>query len=195
MPVVIEGADGILQANQAFADILRANSPLEILGTSLLNRLNEETREKLLETFEVNALSRDAVQMEVLLHRVDGTLAEVSLSGREVGYHGQSARLFLLRDRREERRVEAVLGHLADFAKENPNPILMFAADGRLTFHNAAAMEMARSFGREHPAACVPAQATSIVESCLVSGQRRSRVIWEPITRPGIARILSCSAW
>ena len=176
---VIEGADGILYANQAFADLLRATSALELLGGSLFTALCAESREKLHAAMQRETRAQEAISLDVVLHRLDGTLADIALSAVEIGFHGQSARLFLLRDRREERRVEAALQHLANFAKENPNPILMFSRDGRLTYHNAAAMDMAQSFGREHPAAIVPAQAASIVESCLVSGQSRSHVIWE----------------
>ncbi|MBI3870081.1 MAG: response regulator [Verrucomicrobia bacterium] len=176
---VIEGADGILQANPAFAELVRAGSPLEALGKSLFSCLSAESREKLQSALQANSLAPEPIQLDVVINRLDGTQAEAALSAVGIGFHGQAARLFVLRDRQEKRRVEAALIHLADFARENPNPILMFSCDGRLTYHNAAAMELARSFGREHPAACVPAQATSIVESCLVSGQGRSRVIWE----------------
>lgn len=175
----MEGSDGILFANQAMADLLRAPSTLELLGRSVTGFVVPSQREALHERLQKARLDHQAVRVEVLLHRVDGSQTEATLSAIDLGYHGQAAHLFVFHDHHEERRMESILMHLADFARENPHPILMFAQDGRITYHNAAAMEMAVSFGREHPAACVPPQAASIVEHCLVKGERRSRVIWE----------------
>ena len=176
---VMEGTDGILFANQAMADLLKTPNSLDLLGRSVTSFVTSSQRGALHDVLSKARLDHQAVRVDVLLHRQDGTQIEATLSAIDLGYHGQPAHLFVFHDHREERRVEAAMNHLANFARENPNPILMFARDGRLTYHNGAAMEMAVSFGREHPAACVPPQAASIVENCLVSGKRRSSVVWE----------------
>lgn len=65
---------------------------------------------------------------------------------------------------------------LATFAEFNPNPVLEFSRDGQLTYCNAAAHEMARSLGKEHPRAILPQETPAIVLTCLTTGQKKLRV-------------------
>jgi signal transduction histidine kinase/ActR/RegA family two-component response regulator len=176
--VAIEGADGILHANQGLASMLGAGSSLELLGRTLVSCVPAELRAALMEKMQ-NPPGPDApLQMDLTFTGLDGHPVQAALSGVEIGFHGQPARLYVVTDRREQRRVESAIASLATFAQENPNPILMFSTDARVTYYNAAALEMAHSLGREHPSACLPPQAASIIEECLITGQKRQRVHW-----------------
>ena len=62
---------------------------------------------------------------------------------------------------------------LAAFPRLNPNPVLEFSCDGTLTYFNAAAVEMAKALGREHPHDVLPPDAAAIARTCLASGQKR----------------------
>jgi signal transduction histidine kinase/ActR/RegA family two-component response regulator len=88
----------------------------------------------------------------------------------------------------DRQRTEPEIQKLAAFAMFNPNPVLEFASDGRLTFFNDAAEKMARLLGSAHPDAILPPEASHIVENCLATG--RDRLHLE--TRPG-KRLLSWS--
>ena len=65
---------------------------------------------------------------------------------------------------------------LADFAQHNPNPVLLFAADGTLSYFNEAAGEMARTLGKAHPRETLPPDISHIVRTCLLTGQKKLRV-------------------
>jgi signal transduction histidine kinase/CheY-like chemotaxis protein len=58
----------------------------------------------------------------------------------------------------------------------NPNPVLEFSRDGRLGCFNAAAAEMARSLGKDHPAAMLPPETATIIRTCVATGQKKLRV-------------------
>ncbi|HWY77991.1 MAG TPA: ATP-binding protein [Verrucomicrobiae bacterium] len=73
----------------------------------------------------------------------------------------------------DRQRTEPEIQKLAAFAMFNPNPVLEFASDGRLTFFNDAAEKMARSLGSAHPDAILPPEASNIVETCLATGRDR----------------------
>lgn len=176
--VAVEGTDGILHANQALAFMLNASSSLDLLGRSLISCVPSEYQSALQEKLRAAAPNNDPTQLDLKLTTLDGSIAEVKLTSIDIGFHGQPARLFVVNDRREQRRAESAIANLAAFAQENPHPILMFAADGRLTYYNEAALDMARSLGREHPAACIPPQAPGILQNCLVTGEKRLRVNW-----------------
>lgn len=176
--MAIESADGIMYANQALADLLNAPTPLDILGKSLLSWVSNEARDSLLQQLGHPISPQAPLVQDLTLSTIDGVPLEARLYATEIGYHGQPSRLYLLEDRREQRRVATAISNLATFAQENPNPILMFGSDGRLTYYNDAALEMAKSFGRDHPAACLPPQVPALVESSLLSGQNRLRINW-----------------
>src|ERR1051325_10454324 len=69
-----------------------------------------------------------------------------------------------------------LLQSLAAFVQLNPNPVLQFSGDGQLSYFNDAASEMARSLGQEHPAAMLPPETPTILQTCLATGQRKLRV-------------------
>ncbi len=76
-------------------------------------------------------------------------------------------------DLSERKRTEELVRHLANFPELNPNPVLEFTAEGRLAYHNPAAMGMARKVGMAGPEQILPAETRSIVVECLATGQPR----------------------
>lgn len=81
----------------------------------------------------------------------------------------------------ERQRTEPEIQKLAAFAKFNPNPVLEFSSDGRLTYFNDAAHKLASLLGEGHPSAVVPEEAPNIIQTCLATGQPRL----QHETRPG----------
>jgi signal transduction histidine kinase/HAMP domain-containing protein/ActR/RegA family two-component response regulator len=71
------------------------------------------------------------------------------------------------------RRAEAELEKLAAFAQLNPNPAMELSQDGTLTYFNHAAAQLATSVGQDQPRAILPSNISSIVRTCLSSGQSR----------------------
>jgi signal transduction histidine kinase/ActR/RegA family two-component response regulator len=71
------------------------------------------------------------------------------------------------------KRAEAELERLALFAQLNPNPAMELSRDGSLTYFNQAAADLARSVGADETRAILPSNISSIVQTCLSSGQSR----------------------
>lgn len=174
--IAIESNDGILHANPALASLLNATSSLELLGRSLSSLVPSETWPAVQEKLNSLAGGQNRIRFQAILCSLDGSPTETEITAVEITFRGHPARLLAIQDQREQKRVASIISNLATFAQENPNPILMFASDGRLTYYNDAAMQVAKSFGWDHPASWVPAQAPAIVESCLLSGEQRLRV-------------------
>ena len=65
---------------------------------------------------------------------------------------------------------------LAAFAAFNPNPVLEFSSEGKLTYFNEAAAEMARSLGKDNPSEVLPLETHAIIRTCLVTGQKKLRL-------------------
>jgi two-component system cell cycle sensor histidine kinase/response regulator CckA len=80
-----------------------------------------------------------------------------------------------LTDITERKQAETQIQRLAAFPKVNPNPVLEFDAEGRLTYFNDAATEMAKSFGHADPLAILPPHAPEFVRDCVASGRSRLR--------------------
>ncbi len=73
----------------------------------------------------------------------------------------------------DRQRTEPELQKLAAFAKLNPNPVLEFSNEGKLTFFNDAALRMANLLGEKHPGAVLPPDTEGIVQTCLATGRDR----------------------
>ena len=81
-----------------------------------------------------------------------------------------------LRLQAAKEKTETENRRLAAFPELNPNPVLEFAADGALTYHNPAARELSRNFGLRGVAGLLPANAALIVRQCLATGQPHLRL-------------------
>jgi two-component system, cell cycle sensor histidine kinase and response regulator CckA len=88
----------------------------------------------------------------------------------------------------ERKFAEAEARHLATFPKYNPNPVLEFSSDGRLTYSNRAAKRMAEACEGSDLASLLPGDTRRIASECLTGGHPREHVE----TRRG-ARTLSWS--
>src|SRR5204863_8606468 len=80
-----------------------------------------------------------------------------------------------LTDITERKLAETQIQKLAAFPRVNPNPVLEFAMDGSLSYANDAALQMAKSLGREDVLSILPAQAGFIACEALAAGQPRLR--------------------
>jgi signal transduction histidine kinase/CheY-like chemotaxis protein len=78
------------------------------------------------------------------------------------------------RDMAGRQQVADAVKSLAAFVELNPNPVLEFARDGRLTYCNEAAFDMARSLGLQHPRDFLPERTAAVVRLCLDSGQKKA---------------------
>jgi GAF domain-containing protein len=70
----------------------------------------------------------------------------------------------------ERLRAQRSLEVLEIMPHANPNPVLQFAADGTLTYHNAATERLARNMGRAHPRDILPHDTPGVVRKCLQTG-------------------------
>lgn len=89
---------------------------------------------------------------------------------------GKKTFLASAREMTDRKRAEAEIQKLAAFPRMSPNAIFEFGADGRLTYFNDAALELARAFGESHPASILPPNITEIICACLVRGESQPRV-------------------
>ncbi|MFN7140569.1 MAG: response regulator [Limisphaerales bacterium] len=74
----------------------------------------------------------------------------------------------------ERKRAELEIQKLAAFPKFNPNPVLEFSAEGKMTYCNEAALELARSFGQNTLDCILPLNMPSIVEESLSRNENRT---------------------
>ena len=80
-------------------------------------------------------------------------------------------RLWSFRDVTERKQAEDRIRQLAAFPELNPNPVLEFAADGSLTYHNPAAQELVRRSGARDLQELMPPNSDQIIRECLASGR------------------------
>jgi signal transduction histidine kinase/CheY-like chemotaxis protein/HAMP domain-containing protein len=73
----------------------------------------------------------------------------------------------------ERSHTESELRKLASFAQLNPNPALELAADGTISYFNAAALKLATSSGAEDPGSLLPPNIKEIVQTCLHTNQTK----------------------
>jgi signal transduction histidine kinase/ActR/RegA family two-component response regulator/HAMP domain-containing protein len=69
--------------------------------------------------------------------------------------------------------AEAERERLAAFARLSPNAVLELSGEGKVTYYNEAAMQLARDLGLGNPSELLPGNIPSIVNTCLEDGQNR----------------------
>jgi signal transduction histidine kinase/ActR/RegA family two-component response regulator len=72
--------------------------------------------------------------------------------------------------------AEAELQKLASFAQLNPNPAMELAPDGKATYFNDSALDLAISAQVESPQNLLPDSVAQIVDTCLTTGEPRLRL-------------------
>jgi len=91
--------------------------------------------------------------------------------------HGKPQRVLMMsRDMTDRKLAEKEIRRLAAFPKFNPNPVLEFSADGKLTYFNDAAAQMARLLKRSDPESILPLNTATTVKVCLATGQSKLRL-------------------
>lgn len=71
----------------------------------------------------------------------------------------------------QRRQAAADMEKLAAFPKYNPNLVLEFTPDGRLSYFNAAARQLSQSLGRVTVRDILPTDTANVVRKCLSSGE------------------------
>lgn len=71
----------------------------------------------------------------------------------------------------QRRQAAADMEKLAAFPKYNPNLVLEFTPDGRLSYFNAAARHLSQSLGRVTVRDILPPETPNVVRKCLSSGE------------------------
>ena len=107
--------------------------------------------------------------------RKDGTTFPVEISLTYI----QNERDYLVgvvRDTTERLAAEDAIRRLAAFPELNPNPVLAFAADGALTYHNRAAAALVQSLGAPDLTSVLPAGTRALIDTCLATAQPQLRV-------------------
>jgi two-component system, cell cycle sensor histidine kinase and response regulator CckA len=157
---------GYLDTNEFMADLNAPEKSIYVDPQRRAEFLRQLQARSILANFESQA------------RRKDGTLIWISENARLVcGQPGETP--FIegsLENVTERKESQAAIEKLAAFPRQNPNPVLEFAAEGTLNYFNSAAAEMAQRLGRQHPAEILPPNAPDIVMDCLATGKRRLRV-------------------
>ena len=84
--------------------------------------------------------------------------------------------LGVIQDVTERKNAEEQIRRLTVFPELNPNPVLEFAADGTLTYQNAAALALSQSLGLSGMAELLPPEVDKLVRHCLTRHQSQLRV-------------------
>lgn len=108
--------------------------------------------------------------IELRAVRPDKSTVPIDLGISEVWVGTAPLLIAVVRDISDRKEAEAQIRKLAAFPQVNPNPVFELAADGALSYFNAAAEAMTSSFGFSDPAQILPAQSKQIVRECLSSG-------------------------
>jgi signal transduction histidine kinase/CheY-like chemotaxis protein/HAMP domain-containing protein len=75
----------------------------------------------------------------------------------------------------ERKRADAILQKLAAFARLNPNAALELTVEGKISYFNEAALELALAVQKSHPQEILPPDVTGIIRECLVTGRSKMR--------------------
>jgi two-component system cell cycle sensor histidine kinase/response regulator CckA len=126
---------------------------------------------------------QETLVFESVNQRRDGSQFPVEVSISDTTLEGRQLILGIVRDITERKRAEREIKKLAAFPKYNPNPVMEFDADGKLTYFNTAAKELAWSAGHDSPEPIVPPGATEIVKECLATARKKLRVETEVANR------------
>ncbi len=172
----IQSGDRLVYCNAAALCLLGAENIQLLLGQSLWSLVAPESAADLKEQLNRLRLHQESAALELRLIRLDGKRVVVKMIATSLLYQGKPANQLIFRDVTERKRVEEAITTLAAFAQLNPNPVMEFSHDGRLTYFNEATNEMIQSLGEGHPSAILPPETTAIVQGCLATGQKKLRL-------------------
>ncbi len=168
-----------LYASPSYARVLE-QVPAQMLGQPADALVHPGDRRLFRETIDEARFFRESRNLELRLKHARGRDEWISFEcGVSIIFDTADTPervLMVSRDVSERKQAEDKIRKLAAFPLFNPNPVLEFDADGRLTFFNDAALKMARSFKKSHPEALLPLNTANIVKTCLTSGQNRLHI-------------------
>jgi len=146
----------------------------ETLGTLFLEYVHHDDRQRNSHIFlQLIERKLDYCRHETRLLTKTGTVrwveiyAQLTLNG-DGGVLGASGSITDITARKQ---AEDEIKKLAAFPRVNPNPVLEFDAEGRITYFNDAAQELARLLGRAHPEDILPPNASETAREALASTQ------------------------
>lgn len=150
----------------------------DTFGTFFLDYIHHDDREQGRYIFlQLIGRNMEFCRYETRLLTKDGKVRWVELymqltvdsDGTVLGASGS------LNDITERKHAEEQAQKLAAFPRVNPNPVLEFNVSGELSYANDAALELARSLGKEQILDILPANVETIVRRCLADGVKRLR--------------------
>ena len=142
--VVVHGAGTILFANLASAGIFGALNPAQLVGRNVLDLLHPDFHA--VAAKRIVAPPAESGLVEYRLLRLDGTPFDAEIVAANISFHGQPARLLVLRDVTERKQVQeqlmqatklATLGEMAAglvHELSQPLNIIRLTAEGALLF-------------------------------------------------------------
>jgi len=175
-PLFIVADEKLTFANEPGARLLGAESPEPLLAKPFLWLVHPDSRAAASGHFEKLYGSAEVAHFDGKLMRLDGKAVTVKVAATGLTYRDRPAVQVIARDVTDRKRVEEAIQSMAAFAQFNPNPVLEFSRDGKLTYFNDAASAMARSLGKENLNAMLPPETVSIVQMCLTTGQSKLRM-------------------
>ncbi len=167
--IMLLSAEGrILAVSESFAR-QHGYSKDELLRMSLEDLDTSETFQRVPEQIR-RQLAGECFSFEVAHRHKDGRVLQFEVSASPISLDGEKVIQAFHRDITERRQAEREIQRQAAFAQFNPNPVLELSATGEVLYYNAAALQMANSFGQEHPGTIMPAHTAAIVRDCLATG-------------------------
>jgi len=172
-PLFILSGEKLVFVNAPGLKLLGSEHPRQLFDRPALAIVHPDSRALAQERFDKLSGGQEVDYFDAKLSALDGKAVDVKIAATGVTYHDKPAVQIIARDVTERKRVEEAIKALAAFAQLNPNPVLEFSRDGKLTYFNDAAMEMARSLGKDHPGAVLPPEVAHIVQACRTTGQKK----------------------
>lgn len=169
-PLFIQSGDKLVYVNAPGAQLLGAEHPQQLVGKPARSIIHPDYWTPTQKRLEKLSGGQEIAYFESRLARLDGKPVDVKVAATVLSYQDQPAIRFVVRDITERKRVEETIASMAAFAELNPNPVLEFSREGKLTYFNEAAGELAKLLGHDHPGGLLPADTAGIVQMCLTTG-------------------------
>jgi PAS domain S-box-containing protein len=105
--IMIHENGTILDANQAFLDLIGCSSLEDIIGKNGIELIpfTSDSRKKLIESISLNS----SIPFDVMLEKADGTVLYAETQGKEISFNGKNTRQVYMRDITERKRAEEKL--------------------------------------------------------------------------------------
>ncbi len=152
-------------------------TPEELVGKNMLSFVYADDEREVSEVLNATLNHPgQAKTFEFLIRHNTGSFRVLEAIGKQIQIDGKNPGIVLnARDMTDRKQSEAAIEKLAAFPRLNPNPIFEMGANGRLTYFNKAAEQMAKSLGKEKPSEILPEEINSIIQECLLTGKKTVR--------------------